>query len=187
MGIRRGSPASTSKGRVKLHDDLQQDLWGPENLVLPAGSALLSQVADVWKWFTDCLVTWELTYVLRFQDKNMDFLLFSICFTVYVLFNWKNNTLHFSCLQVVTVCFNWCLSPDLATHSPPHLSENRCAKTCFPVFHTELLQRKVALMKMLWWWLYHGGTRPHWWMYIKSRCLSDVRLSGSRYTSASER
>lgn len=62
------------EGSVQLHNDSKQALWGPENPASPAGSISFTQVTNAWKWFTDCLMSWGVTWSLRFQDKKRLFL-----------------------------------------------------------------------------------------------------------------
>lgn len=69
-------PCSSAEGRVLLHNDLKKALWGPENLVLPAGSISLTQVTNAWKWFTDCLMSQGVTWCLEIlkQEEMWSFL-----------------------------------------------------------------------------------------------------------------
>lgn len=69
-GTNKWEYCSSYGGRVQLHNDLKQALWGPENPVMPVGSISLAQVTNVWKWFTDCLVSWGIAWCLEISRQN---------------------------------------------------------------------------------------------------------------------
>lgn len=69
-GTNKWECCSSYGGSVQLHNDLKQALWGPANPVMPAGSISLAQVTNVWKWFTDCLVSRGVAWCLEISRQN---------------------------------------------------------------------------------------------------------------------